>query len=226
MSAERSIGSRVSWGSSRTANERKSLGSNPCSRGSRDRALGSGPANKDDGRSSAAENQTPIGHRCRCRVVCQCRARSRTRFAPGGAQEGGEPRRRWSPYQGRREPGDERVRGGVEEEMVAGGDDDERRERRQRIKARRMRGNCVARRSLHTTFAGSVERAYSCDAISLFGRAASLRPARGGSRSRRCGGTGCLSGRSRQRPASCRSCGAAGAAAFRSGSHRPTVEAR
>jgi hypothetical protein len=60
VSAERSIGSRVSWGSSRTANERTSLVSNPCSRGSRDRALGSRPANKDDGRSSAAEHQTPV----------------------------------------------------------------------------------------------------------------------------------------------------------------------
>ena len=60
VSAERSIGSRVSWGSSRTANERTSLVSNPGSRGSRDRALGSGAANKDDGRSSAPEHQTPV----------------------------------------------------------------------------------------------------------------------------------------------------------------------
>ena len=72
----------------------------------------------------------------------------------------------------------------------------------------------------------SVEPAYSCEATSSFGRDASLRPARGGSRSRRGGATWCPSARSRRRPASCRSSGVADAAAFRSGSRHPTGEAR
>jgi methionine-rich copper-binding protein CopC/putative copper export protein len=53
-----------------------------------------------------------------------------------------------------------------------------------------------------------------------------LRPARGPSRARRAVATWCLAARSRRRPASCRPCGAGGAAACRSGSHRPTGEAR
>ena len=59
VSAERSIGSRVSWGSSRRTSGRRSCRIR-AGRGSRDRALGSGPANKDDGRSSAPEHQTPV----------------------------------------------------------------------------------------------------------------------------------------------------------------------
>ena len=100
VSAERSIGSRVSWGSSRRTSGRRSCRIR-AGRGSRDRAPGSGAANKDDGRSSAPEHQTPVvateaaaescsvrADQARCKLVepvrCESADRGRAERMPHG----------------------------------------------------------------------------------------------------------------------------------------------